>query len=487
MKNDALAVRMQTHFLGGCVPGGEAVNPLGTMLNAIWLGLLIVSVVLGALTGRLAEVTAGAFEACKTAVMGLALPLAGLMALWLGIMRLAEKSGAVGILARVLRPLLVRLFPDVPQNHPAMGAMVMNMAANMLGLANAATPLGLRAMQDLEKLNPRPGTATNAMCTFLALNTSSVQIIPATAIAILAAQGATNPTSIIGTALVATLCSTLVAIVAVKTLERLPRFALPPAPAPAAAPAPGPAPDAVAPAAGPPPMRGWRAVSVWAALAFFAGLFSLMAFQPSAFVAMADWLRGVLGGGPYEMPAGWAGRNVFARGVEVMSLLAIPFFLTIFPLYAAARRVPVYEEFVEGAKEGIAVALRIIPYLVAILAAVAMFRASGGIDLLARLVAPVLEPLRCPPDLLPLIFMRPLSGSGALGVFAEIVQTHGADSLIATMGGTIMGSTETTFYVLAVYFGSVSIRRTRHAVPAGLLADLAGVVAAVTVCNLIYG
>lgn len=454
------------------------------MLNAIWLGLILVAVALGAVTGQLPEVTKKAFEGCKTAVIDLALPLAGVMALWLGIMRLAEKSGAVQIVARLLRPVLVRIFPDVPPQHPAMGSMVMNMAANMLGLANAATPLGLRAMRDLETLNPRPGTATNAMCTFLALNTSSVQLIPATAVAILAAQGSVQPTAIIGTALFATACSTFVGLVAVKFFERLPAFALPPAP-PFATETCEAETEAGEP---PPPMNGARAAAVWAILAVFAGVFVLMSFAPSSFETLASHVRGGLGlaGGSYSLPEGWLEKHPLARAVEVLSLLAIPFFLTIFPIYAAARRVPVYEEFVEGAKEGFQVAVKIIPFLVAILAAIGMFRAAGGIDLLSRAVSPFLTPIGCPPDLLPLIFMRPLSGSGSMGIFSELAATHGPDSLIVRMAGTIMGSTETTFYVLAVYFGSVAIRRTRHAVPAGLLADLAGVVASVAICNFVF-
>ena len=197
------------------------------MLNWIWLGLVVLSVLLGAASGQLGEVTAAAFDACKTAVVTLALPLAGIMALWLGVMRLAEQSGLVNLLAGALRPIMRWLFPDVPASHPAMGSMVMNMAANMLGLANAATPLGLRAMQDLEKLNPRPGVASNAMCTFLAINTSSIQLIPATTVGILSAAGAANPTSIIGTAFMATICSTAAGIIAVKSLEKLPHFTLP--------------------------------------------------------------------------------------------------------------------------------------------------------------------------------------------------------------------------------------------------------------------
>src|SRR5271155_811770 len=194
------------------------------MLNYIWLGLIIAAVLLGGATGHLKDLTDGAFDSAKAGVMTIALPLAAIMALWLGIMRLAEKSGLVQVLARALQPIMRFLFPDVPPQDPAMGAMVMNMASNMLGLGNAATPLGLRAMQRLERLNPPPGTASNAMCTFLAINTSSIQLIPATAVAILANAGSTNPTAIIGTALAATSCAAAAAIIAVKLLEKLPVF-----------------------------------------------------------------------------------------------------------------------------------------------------------------------------------------------------------------------------------------------------------------------
>src|SRR5512140_810632 len=197
------------------------------MLNYIWLGLIVFAVLIGGWTGHLKEVADRSFEMAEFAVMQISLPLVGIMALWLGVMRLAERAGLVALLARLLRPLMRRLFPDVPAEHPAMGAMLMNMAANMLGLGNAATPLGLRAMRDLESLNPQPGTATNAMCTFLAINTASVQLIPTTAIAILVAAGSTRPTAIVGTALLATLCAATTAIIAVKTLEKLPWFARP--------------------------------------------------------------------------------------------------------------------------------------------------------------------------------------------------------------------------------------------------------------------
>jgi len=431
------------------------------MLNYIWLALVVLAVLMGGASGELKEVTTAAFDACKTAVMTIALPLAGIMALWLGLMKLAEKSGLVNILARALRPVLTWLFPDVPANHPAMGAIVMNTAANMLGLANAATPLGLRAMQDLEKLNPRPGTATNAMCTFLALNTSSVQLIPATTVAILAAAGAQNPTQIIGTAFVATSCSTLVGIVAVKFFEKLPMFALPPAEKKLEEFEPDASVERLT------PMAWW-------------GTLILLTFA-AAFVYF---------GWQFSLQPAQVAQSPVVRMVDSISYLAIPFLLGFFPLYAALRQVKVYEEFVEGAREGFDVAVRIIPYLVAIIAAVAMFRAAGGIDLITQALGPMLAAIHFPPDLLPLSLMRPLSGSGANGLFAELIRPdgpHGPDSLIAQMGATVMGSTETTFYVIAVYFGSVAIRRTRHAVPAGLCADLAGITASVIICNLVFG
>jgi spore maturation protein SpmA len=440
---------------------------------------------MGAITGQLPEVTTAAWEACKTAVMSLALPLVGLMALWLGIMRIAEKSGLVALLARALRPILCWLFPEVPPNHPAMGSMVMNMAANILGLSNAATPLGLRAMQDLEKLNRNPGTATNAMCTFLAINTSSIQLIPATAIALLAAAGSKNPTAIIAPTFFATLVSTIAAVFIVKTLEKLPFFAVPKA---EERPRSEETEAADAPAdPAPPPLGAGARIFLIAALLGFAALFVSMTFFPAQFESMANSVRQFLhvGAKPFAFPQEWiAGRLWWERAMDTLSLLAIPMILTLFPLYAFGRKVAVYEEFVEGAKEAFQVAIRIIPYLVAILVAIGMFRAAGGIDVFTSLLKPVFEPLRFPPELFPLVLMRPLSGSGSTGIFAELIKTHGPDNFITQLGATIMGSSETTFYVLAVYFGSVAVRRTRHAVAAGLLADLVGVISAVVICNL---
>jgi spore maturation protein SpmA len=448
------------------------------VLNYIWLGLVLAAVVIGGVNGSLKDVVSKSFEMAEFAVMKTALPLAGIMALWLGVMRVAERAGLVALLARTLKPLMRRLFPEVPPEHPAMGSIVMNLAANMLGLGNAATPLGLRAMKDLETLNPRPGTATNAMCTLLALNTSSVQIIPATAIAILAANKSANPTSIVGTSIIATVCAAISAVAMAKFLQGLPVFR--PGPAEAGVPtnaagagadtAPAKAP--VTEAASLQPLPAWGA----AALGLFV-LFFIWLFLRAAFPAMLN----------LPVPEELARQSLFARIMDAGSKLSIPFLISAFPLYAALRRVKVYEEFVDGAREGFEVAIRIIPYLVAILVAIGMFRAAGGTELLSKAMEPVMRTVHFPPDLLPLVLMRPLSGSGSLGLFAELVQHFGADSLIARTGGTIYGSTETTFYVLAVYFGSVGIKRTRHAVLAGLTADLVGVVVSVVVCRLVFG
>jgi spore maturation protein SpmA len=459
------------------------------MLNYIWLGLILAAVLMGGATGHLKELTDGAFDATKNTIT-LVLPLIGVMALWLGIMRLAEKSGLVQVLARGLRPVLRLLFPEIPEEDPVLGAIMMNVAANMLGLGNAATPLGLRAMQRLERLNPHPGTATNAMCTFLAINTSSVQLIPATAVGILAAAGSANPTAIIGTALAATSCAALAAVVAVKALERLPMFAAGEQPQRTqraqSNESPEGLPESAAPEEGdtepigkaeeqsppPLPLRWWGGPVLGLFAACFGYWFVLDVFFPGI------WGRPV--------PPGSLGTGAWVRAVSTASTLAIPFFISFFPLYAFARGVKVYEEFVDGAKEGFHVAVRIIPYLVAILVAVGMFRAAGGIQMLAQWLGPLLDRIGFPADLLPVVLVRPLSGSATIGLFAELVKAHGPDSFIARTAGTILGSTETTFYVLAVYFGSVGIRRTRHAVLAGLAADVTGVVVSFVICRAVF-
>jgi spore maturation protein SpmA len=493
------------------------------VLNYIWLALILLAVTIGGWNDKLKEVSDGAFDGAKTAVT-IAIGLIGVMAMWLGVMRLAEKSGLVQKIARGLRPVMRRLFPDVPAEHPAMGSMLMNMAANMLGLGNAATPLGLRAMRDLETLNPRPGVATNAMCTFLAVNTSSVQLIPTTAIAILVAAGSRNPTAIVGTALLATLCAATVAITSVKIFERLPMFRRTEPVAEAQAPnadfgtaevaepavkagsvpvgretgkrgtaeeadelversAVNPIRSAAETAAATaseerlglelaaPPAPRWATAAFALLGLFFAFLFVRMVWPN-------------LLGLPLKADAS---PNGFVRGVSALSILAIPFLLSFFPLYAAVRGIQVYNEFVEGAKEGFNTILRIIPFLVTMLVAINMFKGAGGIDLITTWLRPVLAPLHFPPDLLPLALMRPLSGGATLAILTDVVHRFGPENIISLMAATVYGSTETTFYVAAVYFGSVGVKQTRHAIPAGLLADFCGVVASVVICRFVFG
>lgn len=444
------------------------------MLNYIWLGLAVCAVLIGGFTDHLADVTKGAIDNARFAVMDIGLPLVGFMSMWLGIMRLAEKSGMVKMLSRALRPVLRWLFPDVPADHPAMGSMVMNMAANMLGLSNAATPFGIRAMKDLETLNPRPGTATNAMCTFLAINTSSIQLIPATAVAILAGAGSKNPSGIIGTAFMSTVVAAIFAIIAVKSLARLRMFRLPPVTAgeqkqkdeevKVAAESTG---ESVVVQ----PMQWWGILLLVAYFLCFAWFFLINAFPVTFHRAMS----------PNMLLD-----STVIRIVKVVSLLSIPMLLSFFPLYAFCRGIKVYEEFVEGAKDGFQIFLRIIPNLITILVVIGMFNGAGGITMLTHALAPVLNLIHFPPELVPMAMIRPLSGGATLGVFTEIVKQYGPDHLLSRTAGTIFGSTETTFYVLAIYFGSVGIKRARHAVLAGLVADAVAILVSVYICKIVF-
>lgn len=440
------------------------------MLNLIWLGLLLGGVVIGGATGRLKEVSDGAMDGAKTAVT-LAFGLIGVMSVWLGVMRLAERSGFVHFLSRGLRPLLRRLFPDVPEDHPAMGSMVMNIAANMLGLLNAATPLGLRAMRDLERLNQRPGTATNAMCTFLAINTGSVQLLPITAIALLATAGAKSPYAIVGTSLMATFFSSAAGLIAVKALEKLGWFDTEETGS-TAKPKESEATPEIALASDLKPINSVRLVVLGLFGLFFALSVGMIAFPESFGQAAAPELQRQSG---------------FVRTVNGISIAAIPFLILFFPLYGSLKGLKVYEEFVEGAKEGFNVAIRIIPYWVTMLIAISIFRGGGGIDLVTRVFRPVLDLAGFPPELLPMGLMRPLSGSGSFAILSDLVKQFGPDHLLARTAATIYGSTETTFYVIAVYFGAVGIQRTRHAIPAGLIADLAGIIASIIICRIVFG
>jgi spore maturation protein SpmB len=355
-----------------------------------------------------------------------------------------------------------RLFPDVPADHPAMSAMILNIASNVLGLGNAATPFGIRAMQELDRLNPAKGTATNAMVLFLAINTAGLAILPTSVVALRAAAGSNDPAGIVATTWFASGCATLVAIAAAMLLAKLPRFrateprtsrevdeSVEPVPA-----------IPVEPDRNPPRFSRWLAAAY--AVAFGVAL-GLQFGHDAVTKSWGDAFRGVL------------------------SFWMIPALIAGLVLFGWARGVRVYESFVEGAKDGFQVALRIIPYLVAILAAVAMFRASGCLSLFVSWVAPWTAPFGLPAEALPMAVLRPLSGSGSFGVMSEILTTHGPDTPLGYLVSTMQGSTDTTFYVLAVYFGAVGIKKTRHAVPAGLLADAAGIAAAVFICHLVWG
>jgi spore maturation protein SpmA/spore maturation protein SpmB len=394
----------------------------------------------------------GMIDSAKGAVT-LALGLVGVMAFFLGLMKVAEAGGLLLIIARLLRPLLVRLFPDVPADHPAMGAMIMNLSANALGLGNAATPFGIRAMQALDTLNPHKGTASNSMALFLAINTSSITLLPTGVIALRAAAGSADPAGILPTTLFATLCSTVVAIVSCKLYQRYWTSAAQATPSGETLPeAPvGAAPAVTLPDAPETGYPGW-----------VSGLALLVLV---ALIPVAVLLGAALG--PWIVP-----------GLAVLLLG-----------FGVARRVRVYECFVEGARDGFEVAVRIIPYLVAILVAVGMFRASGAMDHVVGAIGGFTAALGMPAEALPMALLRPLSGSGAYGVLAATIAepATGPDTYVGYLVSTLQGSTETTFYVLAVYFGAVQVRRVRHALAAGLTADLAGVVGAVVACLYLFG
>jgi spore maturation protein SpmA len=408
------------------------------------------------------EVGKASFEAAKKAVE-LAIGLVGAMALWLGLVKIAQEAGLMTLIARSLRPVMTRLFPDVPPEHPAMGAMIMNLSANVMGLGNAATPLGIKAMQELDRLNPRKGEATDAMCLFLAINTSSVTLLPLGVMAVRASAGAEDPGGILLPTLLATVSSTSVAILCAKVLARF--YAGTPAAPPAGAMPEVSAgttevPDA--PEARPPlPARGWRR--------------GLLPAYLLLFILAASFQAGRL------LAAGEGGTAV----AGALTHWLIPFLMGALVVYGVSREVPVYESVCEGAKEGFNVALRIIPFLVAILVAVGMFRASGALDLFTWIATPATGLMGMPPETVPMALVRPLSGSGAFGIMSDVV-ARAPDSLPAFIASVMQGSTDTTFYVLAVYFGAVGVTRPRYAVAAGLTADAAGILASVVLGRLFY-
>jgi len=448
------------------------------MLNFVWLGLIALAVLLGAATGRLQDVGDQAIEGAHTAIT-LAITLLAIMTLWLGLMRLAERAGLVHRLGLALKPVMVWLFPDVPPDHPAMGAIIMNMAANILGLNNAATPLGLRAMSELESLNQRPGIATNAMCMLLAINTSSITLIPVTVIGILAVAHGKNPTIVIGTALAATAIAHACAIATVKILERTPFYRLPPLRKGSHSPK-----RETSDAA-----RGADGGSRWI-LAALAGVFVGMWLDlswPELTQSLALFFHlpaPSISAAPVNESI-W--HFAFLRPLTAVSLLAVPWLILFFPAYAALRRIPVYEEFVEGGREAGGVIVRILPYIVGMLAAVFMFRAAGGERLLTYVLAPLTHLIGFPAQLVPLALLRPFSGTASLALFQDLVTHLGPDAPVTLAAATMYGCSETTFYVIAVYFGSVGIRKTRHAIPAGLVADIIGPLASVAICRAVFG
>ncbi|MDA8159229.1 MAG: spore maturation protein [Desulfobacteraceae bacterium] len=423
-------------------------------INLIWLAMILAATVTAAYNGRMPEVTQAVFASAKEAVT-LAIGLIGPMALWLGLVKIAETGGLMHTLARGLRPVMTRLFPEIPADHPALAAMILNLAANLLGLGNAATPLGIKAMQELDRLSADKGTATNAMCLFLALNTASITLLPLSIIAVRAGAGASAPAAILLPTLLATLLATLVAITACKLLatpdQGLATLADPPS-----------LPAAEAGDQCPrhhPPAPPEKLLVIATLLALTGGaIWQLyrhrpLSLSPAALNAASAWLT--------------------------------PLLIVAFLVYGHLRGVKVYEVATEGAKEGFATTVRIIPFLVAIFVAIGMLRASGALDLLIRLLSPVTSRIGMPAEALSVALLRPLSGSGSFALMSELV-AKAPDSFLSFLVSTMQGSTETTFYVLAVYFGSVGITRTRHALPAALCADAAGLLGAVFICRLLW-
>ena len=411
--------------------------------------------------GPMETLALGMVETAGDAVT-LAIGLIGVMTFFLGLMKVAEAGGLLRIIAKTIRPLMVRLFPDIPHDHPAMGAMILNMSANALGLGNAATPFGIRAMQELDRLNPHKGTASDAMVLFLAINTSSVTLLPTGVIALRAAAGSSDPAGILPTTLFATICSTTAAIVAAKLYGR---FAASPAALAERArrEADGRDEAVAARAEELPPIDPGTAREAGEAYPAWVSALAL------GFVAALVPLTILFG------------ENISPWIIPGLTLALLGF--------GVARRVRVYEVFVDGARDGFQVAIRIIPYLVAILVVIGMFRSSGALGGLIAVISPVTSLVGMPAEALPMALLRPLSGSGAYGVLASIINDPaiGPDSYAGYVVSTLQGSTETTFYVLAVYFGAVQIRRIRHALAVGLTADFVGIAGAVAICAALYG
>ncbi|QSX28618.1 spore maturation protein [Shewanella cyperi] len=408
------------------------------MLNRVWLGFFLISmaaVVIRLLQGELtvlSQTVEALFASAKLAAE-IAIGLVGVLALWMGLMRIGERAGMVAWLARITEPLLSKLMPEIPRGHPAYGSVTMNLTANLLGLDNAATPLGLKAMHDLQSVNPSAAVASNAQILFLVLNTSSVTLVPVTVFLFRAQQGAVAPADVFLPILLATTSSSLAGLLAVAWVQRLPLLNT--------------------------LVLGYGAV-------LFAGLGALV------------W---------YLMGLGTDAIGAFSTNLGNGVLLALVF---AFVLLAALKRVAIYDEFVDGAKEGFAQAVALIPYLLAMLLAIGLLRASGALDVALGVLATMVQSLGLDGrfiDAMPTALMKPFSGSGARAMMLETMNHFGVDSFAGRLAAVVQGSTETTFYVLAVYFGAVGIRYSRHAVPCALLADLSGILTAIGVCYWFYG
>jgi len=435
------------------------------VLNGIWLGLMLGAVVFAAFTGHMDAVKTAALTGAKDAV-DLVIGLVGVMALFLGLMRVAQEGGLLRAVQRGLAPILRRLFPDVPPEHPAMGAMIMNLASNVLGLGNAATPFGLKAMAELQRLNRTPSSASDPMVLFLAINATSVSLFPLGVIAVRASLGSASPEAIWVPTLLATTASTGTAVVLHFLLRRRfpPRADTAPLDAAGAA-ADAPAAEAAALPPGAPSPR-----STLAAKAVIAGTFAALA------VALVLHLARAAGSAP-----------PLALARETFGSWFLPVFMIGLLLIGLAGGVRVYEVAIAGAREALEVALSIVPFLVLILVAIAMLRASGALDALVGVLDPVTGPLGFPAEALPMALLRPLSGSGAYGVMVEIMKTHGPDSFVGILAGALNGSTETTFYVLTLYLGAARVRDGRHALLACLGGDVAGFVVATAACRWLFG
>ena len=408
------------------------------VLNYIWIAFFLIAFVIATVrlvfmgdTEVFPAIMNSTFDTSKTA-FEISLGLTGVLSLWLGIMKIGEKGGVINVVARVLSPVFTRLFPDIPKGHPVTGSIFMNVAANMLGLDNAATPLGLKAMEQLQELNPKKDTATNPMIMFLVLNTSGLTLIPVSIMVYRAQMGAAQPTDIFVPILLATFFSTLAGIIFTSLYQRINLIN--------------------------------RTM-----LLTLGGM--------SAVVAAIIW-------GFAQMDK--AQMNIVSTSVANILLMLI---IVMFILAGMRKKVNVYDAFIEGAKDGFTTAVRIIPYLVAILVGIGVFRASGAMDMLVDSIKWTVAALGGNTDFvgaLPTALMKPLSGSGARGMMVDAMSTYGADSFVGRLSCIFQGSTDTTFYILAVYFGSVGIRYTRHAVACGLLADLAGVIAAIAICYMFF-